>query len=396
MALVPAQPASAATIGAQFFGTHDSQPTGTEAGWPVAPIGSIRLWDSGVSWRDIEKADGEFDFQLLDEIVTMAKAKGSEILLVLGQTPTFHSSRPTETSFYGPGAAAPPDLTAWARYVGAVAQQYKGQGIRYQVWNEANIKGYFSGTPAQMGQLTRVADNVLREVDPTALLVGPAFATRLVGDSGRGWIDKFFAVRPSPAPAIDVVSLQLYPLSNGTPESAMTLLSETRKILRKYGVYKPIWNTEINYGVSGASNVTPLSNARQAAYVARTYVLNAGAGIKRVYWYGWDVQGIANTRMTYEDKHTVTPAGRAYSRVRSWMVDTRMDGCTRNSAGTYACTITYAYGKKRIYWNPSRVVYVRTASTATWKEGLDGVRTTIGGGKSLRVSYSPIVVRSRR
>ncbi len=177
----------------------------------------------------------------------------------------------------------------------------------------------------------------------------------------------------------------------------MTQLQLTKKILAKYGVNKQIWNSEVNYGVFGATGgVALLSNARQAANVGRTYVLNAANGVKRVHWYAWDLQGIANTRMTYADRHTVSPAGRAFGVVRSWMVDARMEGCSRNSAGTYTCTITYKYGKKRVYWNPSRTVYVRTASSATWKQGLDGVRSTINGGKLLRVSYSPIVVRSRR
>lgn len=402
--LLPAQPAAAAnSITYRFFGVNDKNPNGTGVGgWPLAPVGSIRLWDAGVSWKEIEVAPGSFDFTRLDGIVTTARAKRAEILLVLGQTPVFHATNPKAPGHYGPGATSMPNLTAWRNYVRKVALHYKGKGIRYQVWNEPNILGFWSGTAAQMATLTKVTNDVLYANDRSALLVAPSLATRRSGQSGRGWIDDFFAQRPTRVGYdyrvghyIDVVSLSLYPMATGSPESSMTQLRQVKTILAKYGVNKPIWNTEINYGVTGET-VALLSNARQAANVGRTYVLNAANGVKRVHWYEWDLQNIANTRMTYANKHTVSPAGRAFSVVRSWMVDARMDGCTRNSAGTYTCTITYAYGKKRAYWNPSRTVYVRTASSATWKQGLDGVRTTISGGKSLRVSYSPVVVRSRR
>ena len=32
-----------------------------------------------------------------------------------------------------------PSLAAWNNYVGKVVQRYKGRGVDYQVWNEANV-----------------------------------------------------------------------------------------------------------------------------------------------------------------------------------------------------------------------------------------------------------------
>ena len=52
MTMVPASPAVAAThrVRAPMFGVHDGSP----ATWPKARVGAIRLWDSGVTWREIE------------------------------------------------------------------------------------------------------------------------------------------------------------------------------------------------------------------------------------------------------------------------------------------------------------------------------------------------------
>ncbi len=100
---------------------------------------------------------------------------------------------------------------------------------------------------------------------------------------------------------VDVVSLQLYPGPKERPEHSMALLAAARSVLTSEGVHKPIWNTEINYGlqIGGGGTASKISTRRQAAYVARTYVLNAANGVKKVFWYSWDLQSLANTKLTY-------------------------------------------------------------------------------------------------
>ena len=108
----------------------------------------------------------------------MAKAREhrTSVLLVLGQTPTFHSTRPTAPSSYGPGASAMPTKAGWTAYVRAVAarnRQVWGGIASFQVWNEANVVGYWSGTAKQMAALTAWTDAALRSVDPAARLIAP-------------------------------------------------------------------------------------------------------------------------------------------------------------------------------------------------------------------------------
>ena len=108
-AVVVAPPPPFGAIGPAFFGVHDHDPVGDgPAGWPAAPVGSLRAWDAGVIWRDIELSPGAYDFARLDAIVDTAEAHGSDVLIVLGQTPAFHAKQPKAKSFYGEGAASPP------------------------------------------------------------------------------------------------------------------------------------------------------------------------------------------------------------------------------------------------------------------------------------------------
>ena len=101
----------------------------------------------------------------------------------------------------------------------------------------------------------------------------------------------------------------------------MSLLAAARKQMRLRGVpaNKPIWNTEINYGMRsgshGGTKAVPISGATQASYVIRTYLLNASQKVKRVHWYAWDMGylpgggTLGNTQMT-------NPAGRVDDRGR--------------------------------------------------------------------------------
>jgi polysaccharide biosynthesis protein PslG len=313
--LLPAGPAGAAQrVTNRLFGMTDFDPTS----FPASRPGSIRLWDSGVTWREIERSPGVFDFSRLDAAVNAARSKGSDVLIVLGQTPRFHAQRPNAAGLNAPGASSPPKLTPWKRYVRKVALRYKGRGVDYQVWNEGNVPGFWSGTPAKLAALTRITWNVLNNADPRAQVVSPAMATRL--KSQQKWINAYYAQRTGGSRVgrwMDVVSLNLYPMTNDGPEASMSLLSTTRAILRRYGVTKPVWNTEINYGlqVGGGGTARNITRRKEAAFVARTYVLNAANNVKRVFWYSWDLQELANTQLTYRNG-SLTPAGKTYGVVK--------------------------------------------------------------------------------
>ena len=395
LTLLPAAPAEAAAgqrVKASFFGMHDGDPTS----WPAAPVGNIRLWDSGVSWREIETADGVYDFTRLDAQIDTAKANGAKVLLVLGQTPRFHSTQPRKLGSYGRGAASMPTRASWKHYVFAVVNRYRGRGVDYQVWNEANVSGYWRGTPKQMAKLTRWTSQIVNRNDSRAKVVAPALATRLTGQ--RRWLRDFYATKvggKKVASYVDVVSLNLYPLPKQAPEASVKLLAASRTMLAQAGVRKQIWNTEINYGLLGGGTARNISRAKEAAYVSRTLVLNADGNVKRVFWYAWDLQNLANTQLTNPDG-SLTRAGTAYAVTRGWLLGGRTKGCVRDRRGTYTCTLSFSNGVKRIYWNPSRKVTVRAVKSARASAGLYGVEKPLSGGEAVGVGKLPVMVRSKR
>jgi hypothetical protein len=407
----------------RLFGVHDSfQNSLNRAG-----TGAIRLWDSGTQWKDvIPDEDAPPNWTRLDSFVQKAHQDGTEVTLVLGLTPQYAAANPSDPGY----RTSMPDLTKYTDYVRAVMTHYSKanwgyRGIAaYQVWNEANIVTFWTGTNAQLGQLVKAVYTVRNQVDPGVKVIAPAMVTRL--QYQLDGIKKFYRTRVGGKPVwryVDAISLSLYPLDvythpnhPGTPEDSMALLKTVRGILAKDKVPSslPIWNTEINYGLryggNGGKAAAPISSRRQVAYLMRTYLLNAAQGVKRVDWYAYDMDSrgalgpLGNTLLTDPADRPagdLLPAGRAFTRVQQWMHGTMVGTaskrpCIVDRHGTYTCLIKYAKGVGRVYWNPYRSAKVRLVNSATRKVSELGRTSKAHGGARLKVNYQPILVKSSR
>jgi hypothetical protein len=392
-----------------FFGIHDAS---TQA-YGRIPFGSLRLWDAGVTWRDIETSAGTYDWTRLDALVAHAQRHHVRVTLTLGMTPSFYADAPNES---------PTDLHAYARYVRAVMHRYRHfnghRGIAsYQVWNEGNIHYFWAGTPHRLAELTRIVYRARNQVDPHAKVVAPSFAIRM-GYQQR-WFSAYLHTKVAGRHVwhfYDIDALSIYPKASyggrpGGPEDAMRLVGVAQRRLARAGVPRrtPLWATEINYGVIGGdvglSSATPISARRQAANVMRTYLLAAAHGLDRVFWYRYDwgrlpdSRGggtLGNTLLSVPgDYAQVTPAGRALGIVGRWLrgrlVATgrhhRM--CARDHHGTYRCTVRLRHSTRTILWNPHREVRVRMARLGS------GGRTS-SRPAVMHVGYRPVMVRTRR
>lgn len=399
-----------------LFGMHDGSFTPTEPSYATLHEGSVRLWDVGVSWPEVEVAPGVYHWGLLDHRVADAQAAHASVTMVVAMTP----------SFYGPSPTRPPrNLQRYRSFVAALMRRYRhfhgSRGIdAYEVWNEANISTFWTGSPLQMAQLSRAMYDVRNRVDPHAKVIAPPMVARL--GYQLAWLRHFYGLRLHGTPVwryYDALAFSLYPLPRygrraGGPEDVVTLLREVRARLHGAGVprRKPIWNTEVNYGLQsgalGGHRAVRISDAKQASYVVRTYLLNAANGVKRVFWYRYDMgllQGggtLSNTLLSTPGVPThVTPAGHAYRLVQHWMTGTLVGPgghrpCQRDSRGTYTCVVSYAGGTRRIYWNPYHQARVTLARSARARQGVFGATSSIRGGSRLTVDYRPVMVDSPR
>jgi Glycosyl hydrolases family 39 len=342
------------TIPPAFFGMHIHRAASTTP-WPAVPVREWRLWDAYVTWPYLEPKRGQFQFNILDRYVALARQHNTGVLLPLALSPAWASARPLEKSVYQPGSAAEPNnLEDWRLFVRTVATRYKGHIAAYEIWNEPNLPQFCSASVDEVVSLTREASRIIHQVDPNAVVVSPS-ATEA---KGVAWLSEF--LQKGGGQYVDVIGYHLY-VNPQPPEAMLPLIEQIRRVMVDHGQgAKPIWNTEVNW-----FSPKPFpSEELAAAYLARSYVLNWAAGIQRVYWFAWDNQAVG-VRTTEQDSRTLTPAGRAYGTVYQWLVGAQMGACSQNLDHTFVCQLTRDGSSEWIVWNPEGTTTFKVP--ASWR-----------------------------
>jgi Glycosyl hydrolases family 39 len=383
-------------VPSSLFGLHIHH-LNTPTPWPAVPFGAWRLWDAYAVWPNVEPQKGRWDFSWLDNDVSEAERHHVEILLPLGLSPGWASSRPGEKSGYSPGNAAEPrDLSDWQEYVRQVATRYKGRIHAYEIWNEPNLSEFFSGRPEQMLELARTAYGVLKKVDNTIIVVSPSATSQ----SGIAWLDDYLKL--GGGAYADVIGFHLY-VTPEAPEKMLELGHRLRTVVQENHLDgKPLWNTEAGWLITNRlSEVRPRSSSfskvltleEASAYVARCYVLNWAMGISRFYFYSWDseVGGL-----TEADGRTLKPPATAYAEIENWLVGARMLSCLADQNDTWSCELSRPGYRGWVVWNPRRTMKFRIPESwpVSRRKNLSGERLPLGSDPLISIGPTPILLES--
>lgn len=163
------------------------------------------------------------DFTRIDEVYDTVLALGMRPVVELGFMPRDLAADPGSTVFSYGGIISPPkDWDAWGDLVRALTahlvERYGRDEVRdhwfFEVWNEANLSVFWSGTPAEYWRLYEVAARAVASVDPGIRVGGP-------GSAAVGWVDAQLAV-DAPVDFLSThvygtVPLDLRPLAGGRP-----------------------------------------------------------------------------------------------------------------------------------------------------------------------------------
>jgi hypothetical protein len=336
----PSVDGSSVTIPGTVTGMHVA---GVQDGaWPDAnvPFGTLRLWDSGTAWSQVETAKGQYNWTLLDDSVKNAEAHDvSDILLVLGSTPTWNAKAVAAGDYPVPGAAsAPRSLEAWDAFVRAVVTRYKGRITSYQVWNEASLAMFWNGSPEKMAELTKRAYDIIKEEDPKATVVAASTTVRLAGAFDR-FFPRYLASLGELGWPVDVFAAHMYPASKGTTDERAAFITQVTAALAEAGAPDlPVWDTELNYGLAGPGPTNPLqtiSGGKARDWVVQTTFDSLSLGIDRTYWYIWTPEPYALLGMQLTNDSGAVKGLRI---VDQWIVGGSTPGCT-DDAGLTQCPV---------------------------------------------------------
>jgi len=326
-----------------YFGLHiHHAASGTP--WPSIPFHCWRLWDAGVSWEKLEPQRGVWNFDLLDKYIQFAQEHDVEVLLTLGQTPTWASSRPQDVvdTPHGNGAnAKPANLNDWDDYVSTVAERYKGKIQDYEIWNEPDQWHWWSGDIPTLVEMTRRARNIVRSIDPSARIVSPS-----VTAGGRPWLSEY--LDDGGGEYIDVVGFHFYVAPKG-PEQLLIAVPKVRNIMIDHGLQgMPLWDTEEGWG---GSRTTFANTQEMAAYVSRALIMNWAAGVRRFFFYAYDNYDWSAIHMIDRTTKEPTEAATAYTTTESWLINATMNSCTENSEGIFLCAMSRGSSHYWIVWS---------------------------------------------
>ncbi len=334
----------------------------------------------------------------------MKNAQGlgaSEIMFTLGSTPQWAANASSLTAansrlaLYGPGSNSHPDEDAFLAFLTTVARDVRGI-TSFQMWNEANLKDFYLGTPAQMAQLTKEGEAWLFATRARAPSSWPrARRSRAAGPVGK--FGKAYGAAMKKAGAwksVDAVSAHFYPPATYGPATRAAYIKKVKTYYKKYGAgKKPLWDTEMNYGDRRAYMKTKkvYAGSTAATYVARTFLDAQRYGVKRVFWYGWDINVLGTDMTVPGSAGTVTDGGTAYKEIRNWMVGKSWYGCKTKSTIT-TCTLRGGGTKYTIrYASKAKTLKLPKGATG-YKKLLDASPTQATAGSRISLTPQPVLI----
>ncbi|MBN8216425.1 MAG: hypothetical protein J0L75_07260 [Spirochaetes bacterium] len=285
-------------------------------------------------------------------------------------------------------AAEPMDMADWRHYVRTVATRCKGKVKYYEGWNEPDISGFYSGSKAKLIELQKEMYQIVKEIDPAAMVISPSPAA-----AGVGYLEGLFELGLNQY--VDAIGFHFYTGAGG-PEFALTKMQIIRDMMKKYHCEKPLLNTEAGWSIesayakdsqgAGVDTEKTIPIERAGCFIARGYALNWAMGIPLWCLYRWE--GGMGLR---EDNNELKLAAKAYQSIGAWLIGAIMTGCVRDADGTYTVTLARGGRTATLVWNADTTV--DKAAPSGFARGTDvfGRAVTPVRGK-IEVGETPILI----
>ena len=295
------------TIDPSFFGQHlENYPSypdicgasGSSCPAPPWGVSAIRLWDSGVSWCDIEPTSSQDNWTQLDNWLNTYP--NANFVYTFGKPPGWAEG--TTGGCQTSSNAVVPSETAWKNFVTRLVQHAAGRIKYFELWNEWD--GAWGGTTAQMVAFAHDAAQIIHGANQGLQVLTPSvsdFDGRFYGTCTgnclpNGTLENFLSADPASTGDIDIVDVHTYPMNSnnegGFPEGYLPQwIAHVRSAMATYGGYAnyPLWSTEGSWGNNANTfpGYSDSTGASQRAFVARYYLQMLSNGVGRAYWYAY-------------------------------------------------------------------------------------------------------------
>jgi hypothetical protein len=248
----------------------------------------LRLWDVGVTWKDIHTAPDTYDWTLLDTLV--AKAGNRHLTYVIAATPRWLAKYPDQGHYapwLGPGSNSMPySIDEFNKFVWQLATRYRGRIRAYEIWNEPQLADflypYNDAECNALATMTKRAFKTIKAQDPNALVLAASVLPR-ESSGGMNRARRYLAAMQRANWNVDAFTCHIYPEVGFWAPRWKNMLQDVVSTLKSMGTpTSKLWITETLYGLLGPelTDAAALDTAVKALY--------EGDGGRFVFWYAWD------------------------------------------------------------------------------------------------------------
>ena len=246
----------------------------------------IRWVRDDASWGSVEKEKGVYKVPpTFDRFLrTTRKDWGCEPMIILDYNNALYCK--------DRAVATEEERVAFANWAEFMAREYRDSVTYWEVWNEANISGFWQPKPnaKDYALLLKATYAAVKRGNPDAQVVAMVTA-----GIDLNFIDKVLA--EGTVGYFDAISVHPYRYPAAPEAGGTTMLGHFQKlldVLAKHGIKDtPIYNTEV--GWPNQDDPRGLPEATSAAYLSRMYVqLHTIPQIRSTFWY--DFQNDGQTR----------------------------------------------------------------------------------------------------
>ena len=233
-----------------------------------------------------------YSFHNADQIYDFLRSIDMRPIVELSFMPSALSSGEQTTFHYKANVTPPADYGAWATLVSKAAShwidRYGAKEVSMwpmEVWNEPNMKGFWTGSKQDYFHLYEITHKALKHVHPQLKVGGPVTAQ-------NAWIDDFLAFCSKAGVPPDFISTHTYPTdARGSPgddtkqtlsKSKLGILRERAKRVRKQVGKRSLYYTE--WSTSSNPRDELHDDPYAAAYVMQA-MLNMDALVDAYSWW---------------------------------------------------------------------------------------------------------------
>jgi hypothetical protein len=335
---------SPVTLDAKFLGMHVLAESAA-----VVAVNTARSHDMAPRWSQMNPASGVFVDAGMGAWLSAMKSVNADTIVTIFGTPTWASSRPSETGDpYGTlgGIAEPASLASLGAFITWLMTTYGSQIDYVEIWNEpkysAVIGGsFFSGTPSMLAQMAKTINQSAKAVKPSIKIIGVGATACVVqswapGDlSGLDFTNKFLIASDGAtgtgASWIDILSIHTYEHSGVNAIEKMQYLQSNIAGIKATSSISamPVWSTEYGYIDPDLTKYSPATGKISA--LKRYAMYNVVAGMARAVYYSF------SSPIGWQGDPIVTAAWNDFAALLNGATVTRINRI--GAAGSLACVI---------------------------------------------------------